>query len=244
MSTVSGSPATGAPAAARTEIRARPDIAAGTTILRRRVIALGLPLSLLAFWLVVRMEQTDQTGLPTGLALYYHVVAILLALVGCNRLLGRLAPGVRAASPAELLCLFSMMAVASAFASWEMLGTVIPALAYPVHWEATRPDRLRAAEEATRRLPFWAILRDAPTAAQLFRGHRPWEPGLLLGWWPALAAWGGLLVVGQVMAGAACRLLYQRWAHQERLAFPLVALPLEIVRPAGGARGLTSHRLF
>jgi hypothetical protein len=129
MSTVSGSPATGAPAAARTEIRARPDIAAGTTILRRRVIALGLPLSLLAFWLVVRMEQTDQTGLPTGLALYYHVVAILLALVGGNRLLGRLAPGVRAASPAELLCLFSMMAVASAFASWEMLGTVIPALA-------------------------------------------------------------------------------------------------------------------
>lgn len=210
-------------------------------MIRRRTILLGLPLSLLAFWLVVRMEQRDQTGLPTGLALYTHVVALLLALIGGNAALRRIAPRA-AATRAELLCLFSMMSASSAFACWEMLGTLLPAIAYPAKWLGDgAPDRQELAAEALRRLPGPLLPRDPEAARQVFAGLRRGEAVAWAAWRGPYLAWGGLLLVTVAMAHAGSRLLFPRWKDHEKLAFPLVALPLAMTDPGGG---LWRNRLF
>jgi hypothetical protein len=202
-------------------------------VLRRRVIALGLPLTLGAFWLVVQIEQVQKAGMPTSLALYYHVVAALLVLVMGNALLRRVAPQA-ALTQGELLCLYSMMAVGSAFACWEMLGTLIPALAFPARWKAVSPDRNSVGALVLRLLPGPVLLRDPEAAGQLFNGSRPWEAVRLAPWLMPLVLWGALLALTQAMAAAAGRLLYPRWAHGEKVSFPLVALPLAVTEP--GAR--------
>lgn len=210
-------------------------------VIRRRVIALGLPLSLLAFWLVVRMEQKDLTGLPTGLALYYHVVAILLLLTVGNAGMRRAAPR-SALTRAELLCLFSMMSAASVLACWEMLGTILPALAYPVRWaNGAAPDRAALGQEILYRLPPPALPRDPEAARQLFSGRRPGEADLLLAWAGPFLFWGALLLLTLVMAHAAARLLYPRWKEEEKLGFPLVSLPLAVTDEDAG---LWRNRLF
>jgi len=92
------------------------------------VLAFGLPLASLSFWMVIRMEWTDVTGLPTGLAIYYHVVVLFAVLLLAQRAWTRWAMPKSALSRAELLCIYSMMNIASAFACWESLPTVVPAL--------------------------------------------------------------------------------------------------------------------
>jgi hypothetical protein len=201
-------------------------------VVRRRVIALGLPLSLGAFWLVVQIEQVRRAGMPTSLALYYPVIVALLALVAVNALLRRLAPRA-AATQGELLCLYSMMAVGSAFACWEMLGTLIPAIGFPSQWQAVSPDRHPVGGLVLRLLPGPVLLRDAGAADQLFNGSRPWESLRLAPWTVPLLLWGALLALTQAMAAAAGRLLYPRWAHGEKLSFPLVAVPLAVTDPDG-----------
>ncbi|GAB4470195.1 MAG: hypothetical protein OHK0029_42990 [Armatimonadaceae bacterium] len=193
--------------------------------LRRRVGFLGVPLSLLAFWLVVRIEQKDLTGLPTGIALYYHVVFLLALLVGGNVLLRRFAPGL-ALSRVELLYLFSALSLGSAFACWEYVGTILPAIAFPAYWKDTDPAKAPLVESILRTLPDWIIIHNPEAANLLFKGR-----GTMDGWMIPLIVWGLLLVVTLMIADVAAQLVFPRWHDEEKLAFPLVELPLAMTEP-------------
>ncbi|HEX5322801.1 MAG TPA: DUF6785 family protein [Capsulimonadaceae bacterium] len=197
--------------------------------IRWRVILFGLLLSLLAFWLVVRMEQVDQTGLPTGLGIYYHAVVILALLAIVNSLFRRFAGRAMVSRP-ELLCLYSMMSVASSFACFEMLATHLDVISVPARWLALEANQEPIAATILSLLPHWAILHDPRAAVQFYNGRREY-PLLWQSWLAPLLFWGSLLALTQAMAGAGCRLLHERWVHQEKLSFPLTALPLELSDP-------------
>jgi len=205
----------------------------GHTIRRFRLpllLTAGLPLSLFAYWLVIRIEQTDVVGLPTSLAIYYHVVSLLAFLCVANALLRKGLPKV-ALSRAELLCLYSMMSVASAFACFESIGTLMPALVYPAAQVAWHSPDAGLATKILSRLPSWAVVHTPATAGLYLEGGK-WSE-FWPGWLRPLVAWGLLLACLQAMFMALSRLLWDQWAEYEKLSFPLTKLPLEMTDPQG-----------
>ncbi|HEY3328776.1 MAG TPA: DUF6785 family protein [Capsulimonadaceae bacterium] len=192
------------------------------------LLLIGWPLTALSFYLVVRMEQIDRIGLPTGLAIYYHVVVMFAALLLANWLYARWSRGRVAASPGELLCLYSMMNIGACFASWESYGTLIPSLAYPAY--AVESSPLNAwLKPVIAAMPAWAIVKDPVAATAIFQGGH--SLAVWRGWFVPLLAWGGLLATLFLMFLTLTRLLWESWTHDEKLSFPLTALPIQMTEP-------------
>jgi len=192
------------------------------------IVLVGGPLTALSFYLVVWMEEIQQIGLPTGIAIYYHVVMILGLLILVNTLVSRRTAGKVCLSRAEVLCVYSMINVGTCFACWESLGTLLPSLAYPAYAFATRPSEGWLGPVIAT-LPAWALVKDPVAARAVFQGGN-WTL-IWHGWIGPLVAWGSLLSSMFVMFLALSRMLWKSWTRHEHLSFPLTALPLEMTRP-------------
>ena len=203
------------------------------------ILVLGLPLSFLLAWVILRMEQPGNDAAPTGLAISYPIVTAFLLIIGLNRAAARLFGRENALSQAELLALYSLMGIGCAYVCWENLGIIVPALAFP----AALPFRGEAGTEwmgeITRRLPAWAIVHNQDAALALLKGGA-WSD-LWRGWVAPLTGWGLLLGALFVASQGLMRLFYDPWAHGERLSFPLTYLPLEL---SNARTTLFQSRLF
>jgi len=193
------------------------------------IFLLGIPLSFLSFFLVVSIEETIHIGQPTGLAIYYHVIAIFFVVLIANYIVGMASYRRFSLSSAELICLYSMMNIGGCFASWESLGTLVPALAYPVHMMSSRGDYAWL-EPVVSALPNWAVVKDPTAANALFQG------GTFLSMWRSwllpMASWSAIIATIFVMFLATSRLLWESWLENEHLSFPLTILPLQMTQTA------------
>ena len=165
------------------------------------------------------------------------VIGLLLLLVVLNAPL-RLSAARFALSPQELMVAYSMMVIASMISSRGLMQKLIPLLVTP-NYLATDANDWRGL--------FWPYLKPwlVPfdpkgenkqfVAERFFEAVRageavPWQlwVGPLL-WWSILV----LFVFGAFLCLAS--LLRKQWVDNEKLSFPLVQLPLEMVG-AGDAR--------
>ncbi|MEN3001624.1 MAG: DUF6785 family protein [Armatimonadota bacterium] len=201
-----------------------------------RAILLALCLMPLnALW-VVSLEVVRYSGQPTTISIFYHVVFWLAALVLLNRALARLRPR-WALAPGELLTIYTMLCLASALAGHDWLEVLIPILTHGTHF-ADEANRW-----STRLLPHfpdWLIVRDREAAHAFYAGSSSlYEPRFLLAWATPVLFWSAFLsVLTGVMLLINLLFRYQ-WTQAERLSFPLVQIPLEMVGSA-----LYRERLF
>jgi hypothetical protein len=203
-----------------------------------RPLLLGLALiPLNAFWLV-RMEVAGMIGAsggtagpyPTTFSLYANAVVWLLLLVGVNRLLLRRAPRLALSQP-ELLVAYVMLVVASSIHSLDLMDVLVPMLGHPT-WFATAENRWEQTI-LPHIPPSWRVQsREALIGyyhgnASLYR----WE--VLKAWAPPVLTWGAFLLalVGTMLCLSS--LVRRRWVEEERLAYPIVHLPMSLTEPAG-----------
>ena len=220
------------------------DAASGFTT---RAVAIGLILVVGftvagCFSVLLRYEIIGTGYLPRG------AVCLLLALLGGNavlRALGR--RGIRLMlSARELLVIFALLGVVGAIAGQEyaqhiylnLLGVVYyttPDIAPPeLYLEDLNPmlvPSLNRQDPVIR----WAYEGMPPGAAL------PWRP-----WLTPLAVWTPLLLAIYWMVVCSAALVAYRWEREERLLYPLVQVPVEIVagEPAHAASHLKSPMLW
>ncbi len=192
---------------------------------RLRAVLTAVAIIPLNAWWVAMMEAIKYTGHPTTYSLYFNVVIILAALVGVNSLLGRLwrAPYTRT----DLLVIYFMLALATALAGHDQAQVLLGVLAYPIY-KATPENQW--AITFGERIPRYLVPRDLKALDGFFIGHssffdhwRAWA--VPLGCW---AAFVGALLLCFFCLNAVLR---RQWVENERLSFPLVALPLQMVEP-------------
>jgi hypothetical protein len=204
---------------------ARPTMARMVTA--RAVLLALLLIPVNALW-VVKMEVTRYAGHPTTISLFFNVVFWLTVLLGLNAVVRRVAP--RAAfAPGELLTVYIMVALASALAGHDMIEVLTPILSHAVHFADGGNGW---ADKILPYLPTWLTVQDKDALKDFYQGT-----GTLYAW-PNLRAWlmpvlywtGFLTTLGFVML-CLNTLLRRQWTENEKLAYPLVALPLEMVSP-------------
>jgi len=170
-------------------------------------------------------------------------VLVLFALVVINGLVMRLLPR-RAFTRAELLTVYGMLMLSLGLTMQGGLPYIVSATTYPFYM--ARPEN-GWEHMMLPYVPLWLRLANPEVVPWFWEGSPqgygvPWHD-----WLAPMLAWGGFTVA--LMAAMFClgALLQKDWIERQRLAFPLVDVPLAIAgerfRPTLRASALTS-RIF
>jgi len=193
----------------------------------RAVVLALLLMPLNAYWIIL-MEVTRYSGHPTTISLFFNVVFLLAALIGLNGLLGKITPRLKL-TPGELLTAYIMLALASAICGHDMIEVLMPILAH-AHYYA-RPENAWNTEIVPYLKP-WLTVSDRQALADFYLGTGTFYTAHnVKAWLGPVLVWTGFLTVLGFMMLCINTLLRRQWTESERLAYPLVALPLEMVNP-------------
>lgn len=187
---------------------------------------LGAALAALnALWVTlaeVRYNILDGSSLP----LFVTPIFLLFLLVALNPLLRRFR-----LRQEELLTAYLMAVISNTFAGHDMLQNLFGMITHPYyfapqnHWQ----------EVFIERLPRGLFVHDTAALSAWYRGNTSPEQlrGFLIHWSVPLTLWGifFLTLVGHFLF---LTLLVRRaWTESERLAFPVIQLPLALTEPGG-----------
>lgn len=209
---------------------------ARTLSIRSVAIACAL-MPLLAMW-VAQTEVIWYTAHSTAISLFFHVTFTILVLSLVNLGLQKFTP--RAAFQAhEILTIYVMLCIGGALVSHDFMQILIPMLTWPtlVASPQNRWDQII--------LPFvqeWSIVTDRGQAAALASGNSTiYSLTTWAAWSKPLLFWG-VFILAMMGALTAINLFFrQPWTEKERLAFPIIQVPLMI---ATDLKGLLTSKLF
>jgi len=170
-------------------------------------------------------------------------VVVLFLLVLLNGLLIRLWPG-RAFTRGELLVVYGMLIVSIGLVMQGGMPYIVSATTFPFYMASPSNDWEHLVWPY---IPTWLRLADVTAVNWFWEGLPeglgvPWRV-----WWAPLLAWSSFTVA--LMAALFClgALLSKDWIERQRLAFPLVDVPISITGDASRpslAASVLSNRLF
>ncbi|MFP3903004.1 MAG: DUF6785 family protein [Armatimonadota bacterium] len=198
------------------------------------IVGVGFPYANM----IIQATRPANTALPFGVIfIFLPIVFLLNPLWGLIRKKALLHRG-------ELLVIFIMLLVAAAVPTWGLMGQLIPIMTGGTYY-ATPENRWE--EQVLSNMPDWMVIKDPEIVRPFYEGlgmsgSIPWSA-----WVTPLAAWF-IFAAGLYAATLGITLLYHRqWVDNERLVYPLMRLPIEMVGGVGDRRILSdffSNRLM
>jgi hypothetical protein len=166
------------------------------------------------------------------MALMWNVIFTLLVLIILNLGLKAMAPR-WAFTQAEFICVYAMLTVASALAGHDTLQLHFPALSMPWYVNNVNPER-NWSSMFLRYVPKWLTVSDMSVIKSLYEGHSTlYTKAKLLAWAGPILWWtlfifvlGGVFLCMNV-------LVRKQWTEHEKLAFPIIQLPMAITEGGG-----------
>lgn len=165
-------------------------------------------------------------SLPGG-AVFMFVVA----LVG-NALWGRVAGAKRALTLPELAIIFSMLYISAALPQASVGETLVSLGAAPAYFPKGSPRSSLFDEKFAP----WLLVQDPEAIRRFYEGYGPaGGPVPWSAWIPPLLGWSVFVFLLLYALHCLSRAFIHRWVREERVSFPLMDLPLELVgqSPAG-----------
>lgn len=203
-----------------------------------RVVSIALlgvvPLTLFVQWSDMVVGGTMVAGPfpPLAACLEWGV------LFGVNALVARVGRREAPLTRPELLVVLAVWLAANMVAGRGMLHPLLTSLVGSTYYARGAAVTTALAQN----VPDWLAVKDKAAVSHFFEGYGaavPWQF-----WLRPLATWSLFLLPFLVANVCLCALFERVWVQNERLAFPLVALPLEALRPASsGAEGPALRRM-
>jgi hypothetical protein len=195
-----------------------------------------------AYWLV-QMEIIRGSAHPTTVSLFFNCIFFLLVVTLANRALATFRPR-WALLRADLLLVYSMLAIGSCVAGHDSLEVLVPMLTWPWRFaDATNGWEARWFQY----LPAWAMMPDKEAMKGYFVGSSTlYTREHLRAWAVPVLVWSAFIVVLLFVMQCVNVLLRKQWTDRERLSYPIIQLPLELTEGADRGRlpRLFSQRLF
>jgi hypothetical protein len=210
-----------------------------------RALLLGAICAAIACWMVSWVEMT-LGSIQLGISQFAPAaVGLLLLIVMANLALGRLLPR-HALGPHEVIIIYTMTLVATLTMSRGLLERWIPAL-IGVNYYATPSNRWQSL--FFKHIPQWAVPFDVEGDTEQYIARAYYE-GLRTGeipwseWISALAAWLPVVIAMIVAYFCLASILRRQWVDNEKLAFPLTVLPIEVAEHSRWSRSIFSDPIF
>lgn len=184
--------------------------------------------------LIMRTSMIACDHLPIG------VLTLFLLLVAlANPVLRRL-PLVRPFSSAELITIYAMMLVVAGIPSFGLAAYLFPIVTARYYYSPA--DSGGGSALIHQFVPRWFAPRDDLAIKSFYEGLRPGEAIPWHAWVTPLVGWGIFVLALYLVIACMATLLRKQWVERERLAFPLVQLPLEMVAEEGAPGGNSFFR--
>ena len=192
------------------------------------MVVIGFGLTWLSGYWIIRAEVVVRASSVSGLVPAIPGLGAFLILLALNPLLRRL-PLVRKLSKAELVVVYMLVTVATTMFSGGIVRYLLFCLTVPSYYST---PALPLAQLSTH-IPGWLSPTDPIVHKWFWEGSPfgtvPWQP-----WLVPIAVWTGFFVLMGGTLLCLMLLLSRSWIHHERLVFPLVRLPLEILEGQAG----------
>lgn len=157
------------------------------------------------------------TSIPVG------AFNVLFALAAVNILLTRVFRPL-ALTPAEMLVIYVMMTVSTVISSSGGIHFIVPTITAAFYYAN---DSNGWAGKFHRYIPDWLAQKNPEALRGFYLGNTsvPWSL-----WTQQLTAWIAFMALFGLATLCLVALLRKQWVDRERLAFPTVAVPLEMMR--------------
>ncbi|MBD3174490.1 MAG: hypothetical protein GF320_04885 [Armatimonadia bacterium] len=214
-----------------------PDRAPGSTAqepgggLTAKSLALLVIAVFVSIWWVQQTEIIVNTGAISESTPPIPAIALLILFTLVSALWRRIT-GRPMLRPAELLAVYIGLTFGAFVPGHGVVKRLFPSLGVPGYFQTPENDF----GELLAHIPGWV----APTDRSVLQGMYEGVDGAAVPWahWAMpLAMWTLMLVLLFVGILSLVSLFQRRWCEEERLSFPLLAIPVEITRPMSGTRG-------
>ncbi len=172
-------------------------------------------------------------------------IGLLLVVVLANLVMGWLAPRL-ALKPHEVIIIYLMILAAALTMGRGLMERWVPALV-AVNYYANPANHW--GELFFEHIPQWAVPFDVeggaeqPVSRYFYEGLRPGAPLPWREWLLALAAWLPPVVAMFVAYFSLASIIRRQWVDNEKLAFPLTTLPVEMATHSHWSASLFANRL-
>lgn len=203
-----------------------------------RVLVVGSVLTALqCYWIVVAEAIWFAIHL-TVQSLIFTAIFALVILMALNVALKALHPRL-SFTRQELLLMYVMMCIGSAMAGHGFMQLLVPLMGH-AHWYASPENDW--AELILPHLSDWLVVSDKAALTDHYRGESTLYTAEHLRAWAGPVFWWTLFIIAFMLVMLGLTTLVRRqWVEQERLTYPIIHLPMELIqRP----RGLLSSSLF
>ena len=193
----------------------------------RFIFAAALLIPTNAIW-IIQSEVMRYAGHPTTISLFYNTIFWLCVLLAINGLIGRFFPKA-VFSRLELLTLYGVLNICTGLAGHDTIEVLLPILAYPIY-RANATNNWE--QDLIPKLPKHLVVTDKEALKPYFEGHSTlYQADHLRAWLVPTLCWCGLLTTLVTLFMFLNVILRRRWTESEKLAFPLIQLPLELSAP-------------
>ncbi len=191
-------------------------------------LLVGLPLTIANVWWVILAEKVGHGPYFTTISLFANAFFTLIAVLLVNALVARVVP--RAAlSQAELLTVYSMVALGSALAGHDMIPCLIQMLGHPYHFDNAANGYLT---NFGAYLPADLLVSDKTALAGYYQGNADlYRPENYRLWVKPVALWSLFIVLLLWVMQCLNVLVRRGWQERERLPFPVIEIPLQMTDP-------------
>lgn len=160
------------------------------------------------------------SSLPSGAVFFFFLTVVL------NGVLRRMhAPW--AMQRWELGIVFSMLFISAAIPQASIGQTIVTLAVAPQYYP--RRGGVAYAEQLEGAIPSWLLVRDREAVRAFYEGLSPGQALPWAAWVLPLLGWTLFALALIAALGCLARVLSHRWIEEERVTFPLMELPLEMI---------------
>ena len=192
-----------------------------------RSILLALILIPVNVWWIFQCEQILYTVSPTTLSIFFTSVFIVLVLVIINGFIKRISPKYTL-SQVELITIYIGLNISASLIGHDFLHMLMSVLPYPVKFATAENNWFNL---IINRIPDWSIVKDKETVNAFYVGGETffqWK--YIKHWLRPMIAWSGFIMILFYVMLCINTILRKQWNENEKLAYPLVSMPLEITK--------------
>ena len=195
-----------------------------------RAVGIGLILIPINCYWIIYTEMVWWAQFPTTMSLFFNVIFCLAVITPINLLLRRISPKL-SLTQTELLVIYVMLCMASAVASHDNFQVLIPMIGHPFWFDTPENEW---GELFWEHIPEWLSIRDEQILTGYYEGESTFHTlEHIKAWLRPAALWTGFAVVLLSVMLCINVILRKQWIEREKLAYPIIQLPLEMTRNYG-----------
>ena len=191
----------------------------------KRAVLIGTILIIGNSYWIAYVEMIWHTAHLTTVAMSVNVMFGILAMTLLNIGVRRVSPRI-ALAPRDLLVVYSMLAVGSAFSGHDCIPRLMGLIPYAFRFATPENDW-----EALlfHHLPEWLVVKHPKTVTDFYEGEvNFFTEGYVQHWIIPILSWSAVIFLLMLIFLCLTALLRKQWIENEKLAYPIIQIPLEI----------------